>query len=274
MTAATLLYMWIASPNEASAPSEKKTLSVDEKKLEEEKKRQYAAKLAAANQQLQTTIDNWVSTHSAHTWSIIVDGLGSDERLASVNPDEVSRAASLYKLFLLPALFKELSVESLPSTAAGGSSLDYCVDRMLRISDNPCGEVVGEYLGWASADATLRDLGYSVTKLNVQAPVTSASETTRLLMDMYDKKQPFDASSKQYVLDKLSQQSWNKGIPAGCTGCKTYNKTGDLGFVRHDAAIIQNPSGAYALAIFSDGATYAQIAELTGQINALMVSPI
>jgi beta-lactamase class A len=274
LAGAVILYMWIVIPGKVSAPEGNKGLTVDQKKLEEERKARHAAKVAAANQELQATLDSWVSAHPTYGWSIIVKGLDSDERLAQVKPDEVMRAASLYKLFLLPALFRDLSVDQLASTYASGSSLDHCLDLMLRISDNACGEVIGEYLGWSSADGILRDAGYSATKLNVQAPVTTAAETTRLLSEIYDKKAPFNDASKQYILSKLAQQSWNKGIPAGCAGCKTYNKTGDLGFVRHDTAIIAGPGGAYVLTIFSDGATYADIAELTGQINALMIKPI
>ena len=71
-------------------------------------------------------------------------------------------------------------------------------------------------------------------------------------------------------MDILKVQTWRKGIPAGCSGCIVYNKTGDLGFVRHDAAIVESPKAKYILAIFTDGASYSEIAQLTQRINDII----
>lgn len=276
LLAGVLSYIFIFNTGNVAAPV-KELLGDDAKKQAEERRQRIAAKVAADNAQLNTILSGWVSAHPGRDWSVVVQGLDSDERAVSLAPDTSSRAASLYKIFLLLGLFKEKSVSALKTTnlsyAGGNVSLDYCTDRMLRMSDNPCGEAIGEYIGWADADAAVASAGFSATKLNVNQPVTTANETARLMVGLY-KKDLFTAEEAAYVKDKLAQQTWNKGIPAGCSGCKTYNKTGDLGFVRHDAAIIENASGSYVLVIFSDGTLYSDIAELTRQINSVMSVPL
>jgi beta-lactamase class A len=54
----------------------------------------------------------------------------------------------------------------------------------------------------------------------------------------------------------MQVQKYRSGIPAGCNDCTVADKTGDLGFVRHDVAIVQYPGGSYTLAIMTNGAPY------------------
>jgi hypothetical protein len=51
------------------------------------------------------------------------------------------------------------------------------------------------------------------------------------------------------------------------------DKIGDLGYVRHDAGIVEHAGGAYILVIFTSGASYGQIAQLTSQIQTIMSQP-
>lgn len=222
------------------------------------------ARLDQQNKKLKAVIDDWVKSQSTYEWAVVVRGLDSDQRGVSVEPDKQMRAASLYKLYLMLPIFKDYSASKLSS-----AGIEDCVDLMLRVSDNPCGEKLGQMVGWDRADVEINRAGYNQTKIGIAEPYTTAGETAELMEAIYN-RQVGGAAGKKYIMNKLGQQSWDEGIPAGCQGCKTYNKTGDLGFVRHDAAIISGGSGAYVLVIFSDGAPYAQIAELTRKINSVM----
>jgi beta-lactamase class A len=78
--------------------------------------------------------------------------------------------------------------------------------------------------------------------------------------------------AQQYLMSIMQVQKYRSGIPAGCNDCTVADKTGDLGFVRHDVAIVQYPGGSYTLAIMTNGAPYSQIAQLTSQIQAALSS--
>lgn len=255
---------WAVSRYWPSEPSNQEPVAQYEPSTQE----QEAAKayLEEQNRELKAVIDDWVKSQSTYDWAVVVRGLDSDQRGVSQEPNKEFRAASLYKLYLMLSVFKDYSVSELKSTG-----LENCVDLMLRISDNPCGETVGRMVGWSRADNEIMRAGFTDTKISIAEPVTTAGETAKLMEDIYN-RQVGGSSGKQYIMDKLAKQSWNEGIPAGCNGCKTFNKTGDLNFVRHDAAIVSNDSGSYVLVIFSSGAPYLQIAELTRKINLVMQS--
>jgi beta-lactamase class A len=61
---------------------------------------------------------------------------------------------------------------------------------------------------------------------------------------------------------------YRKGIPAGVNGTVA-DKVGFLDALLHDAAIVYGPHGTYVLAIMTDGSSWATIADLAGQIDAL-----
>lgn len=110
------------------------------------------------------------------------------------------------------------------------------------------------------------------TDLNkTNGAATTVSDTATLLRGLYDSTM-FDSASREFVLKSLKEQTWRKGIPAGCVDCVTYNKIGDLGYVRHDAGIIKSADKSYLLVVFTNGASYSQIAELTAQVNSLVVT--
>jgi len=223
---------------------------------------------------LQAVLDQWGTDHGGHSWSVVVQGLGDDSRSASLNPDKIRPAASIYKLFLTYPLFKRLSVADLPNIKlpgqGAGQSLAGCVDLMLRVSDNPCGLAVGKYVGWGQADALLARAGFGSTKLNTtDGTRTSARDTAELLKSLYEARL-YDSATRDYLMNILKKQALNKGIPTGCQGCDVANKTGDFGYVRHDAAIIEHGGRAYVLAIFTSGASYAEIAGLTSKVRAVM----
>lgn len=212
---------------------------------------------------LQALLEQWQKTHPERKWSVAVNGLENISFQASLDSETAFHPASIYKLFLSFSLFKEETLETLKSQ----STLLECVNLMLKVSDEPCGDTIGKYIGWSKTDQLLKEQGLNHTKLDrSEGPISTASDTAKLVKGLYDGSL-YSPSVRQYVLDILKQQTRRQGIPAGCSGCMVYNKTGDLGDVRHDAAIIETGKVKYVLVIFTDGASYSQIAELTKQIN-------
>ena len=231
-----------------------------------------------ADQKLQSTLENWAASHPTHKWSVVVKGLGADTRFANLNAQEDYRSASIYKLFLTYPLFQLHSLDSLENFTVypegrSPASLKSCVDAMLRRSDNPCAAAVGDYIGWSRADKLLARAGFVHTQLNNAAgPQTTAADTADFLRNL-DSGGLFSDDQRQFVLDILKNQNLRSGIPAGCAGCVVADKTGDLGFVRHDAGIVYFSANKYILVIFTNGASYSEIAGLTSQIQARMSQP-
>lgn len=227
--------------------------------------------------QLQAIIKQFVSTHSQYDWSISLQGLGSDERSAAYQPARLYRSASLFKLFLMYPLIQRTPISQWSSEELDVNgqtkSLDACVNAMLRVSDNPCGKAVGDYIGWAYVDSQLKLIGLQNTTLDDNSgPKTTAADAAYYLQGLYEGKW-FDGASRSYIVKTLDQQVLRGGIPAGCgSGCAVADKTGDLGFVRHDAGIVRYAGGAYVLSVFTNGAPYSQIAGLAGQLQTFMSS--
>jgi beta-lactamase class A len=147
-----------------------------------------------------------------------------------------------------------------------------CVDRMIRYSDNNCGIALGTYAGWTPATNQLKALGLSSTDLNTADNQlhTSAGDVAKYLEYFYgDNSYP---DSKQFALNVMSQQVYRSGIPAGSTGCKVYDKIGDLNGYKHDAGVVVCPNTTYILVVMSKGGSYAQIADIAGQVHDRLVS--
>ncbi len=220
---------------------------------------------------LQPVLDTWAAGHPKQQWGVSVKSLSGKEFQAELNSDKQFRSASLYKLFLVQPLFAKYSLAQQQTTSVkvGEStrSLASCVDVMLRLSDNPCGEAVAGKLGWTKVSRELKAAGYTKTDLSkADAIVTSAGDTTRYLEQLNGAM--LDEASKAVVMNSLLKQKWNQGIPAGCPGCTVANKTGSIPSITHDAAIVQYAGGTYVITILSEGGTFKQIAELTAQIQA------
>ncbi len=218
---------------------------------------------------VQSVIDNWASAHPGQKWGIAAKSLSGPDFEASYNADKKFESASIYKLFLTLPLFQQIPAEHQKNitltTNDTKKSLATCVDLMLRLSDNMCGEAVGDYLSWSKAQKTLNQAGFSHTTFSQDKLQTSASDTALFLQKLQGDL--LTAPARDAVMRSLYEQRWRSGIPAGCPGCTVANKTGSIDSVTHDAAVVKYTGGSYVLVIFSDGGTFKQIAELTGQIQ-------
>jgi len=224
---------------------------------------------------IQQVLESWASSHPQHKWSVVVAGLDNDSRKASINSNDKYTAASIYKLMLSYSLFSKYSPEMLANTSVnigdgGRTDLKSCFELMISVSDNPCGIATGNLLGWTRVNTDLKKLGLLDTDFRgYSGPVTTAGDTALFLAKMHA-GELFDTKTRDYVLSLMQQQKLRSGIPTGCGSCSVADKTGDLGFVRHDAGIVSYSGGSYILTIFTDGASYSQIAELTAKIQSLM----
>ena len=224
---------------------------------------------------LQAALDGWLGAHTNRQWAVSFVGLRGDPTKASTRPLERMGLASVYKLLMLYPLVQKLPRAQWDSTFvnANGTSktVSACVELMLLNSDNPCGEGVANYIGWAKADKALAGLGLTHTYID-RTDDSSAGDVATYIQLM-DEGKLFSADDTAYFEKLLATQRFRSGIPAGCPTCIVSDKIGDTGFVRNDAGLVQyGDNQAYSLVIMSNGASYGEIADLTSTLQAVMTS--
>ena len=219
---------------------------------------------------LQPILDAWNADHPGQKWAVAAKSISGPTFEARLNAEREFESASIYKLFLTLPLFMQIPVEQQPNinVMVNGSqkSIASCVDLMLRLSNNECGESIGYYVNWKKADIALKQHGFSHTIFAQKSGLkTSAGDTATFLEKLHGDM--FTRTAKEVIMKSLHQQRWRDGIPAGCPGCTVANKTGQIHDVVHDAALVQYKGGTYVLVIFSENGSFKQIAQLTGQIQ-------
>jgi beta-lactamase class A len=80
---------------------------------------------------------------------------------------------------------------------------------------------------------------------------------------------PVSSESRERLLGALKRNIYRQGIPAGANGAVA-DKVGFLDGLLHDTAVVHSSNGTYVLTILTNGSSWAEIAELTRQIEGLL----
>lgn len=219
---------------------------------------------------LKSAIEDTLATYPTdQKWSVFVYDLNT-ERTVNINTDEAYASASLYKLFLLEALEEKLPFDQWQWTWVGNSSIQDCVNTMLKGSDNPCAQELGEYIGWDKIDELNSKNGYKSTSLADNGRETTASDLGELLAKL-KRGETLSDYARRFVFDSLYQQKLNKGMAKACKDCRTANKLGELSDVAHDAGIVTHGTHDYVLVVMSEGGSFDQIEALSKLIENKLV---
>lgn len=184
------------------------------------------------------------------------------------NGDKQYHPASTYKLFVAYSVLKRVDDGrmSLGQTTSGGQTLGQCLDNMIVNSDNACAEWFGMTIGWSTLTTEARALGASSTSLS--RPFVSTTNDQALLLQKLESNQlGLTEQSRDRLLSAMKRQVYRKGIPAG-VGVTVADKVGFLDGYLHDSAIVYAPSGVYVLVIYSNGSSWAALADAAKQIHA------
>jgi beta-lactamase class A len=231
--------------------------------------------LTTDNERLNGAVQAAIDQNQATTWSVAVYDINAKSWLVRNNAMQQMSSASLYKLYAAYGLAEKISPAQWPTVqVVDGHSLQDCVDLMIRVSDNTCGDAIGTYVGWHNIDLAIHAAGFTGTTLNLASgPVTTAADTTRFMASLYQGKL-FDPTTTAFLLNSLQNQLYRTAIPAGCPGCTVYNKTGNEGTVAHDSAVVVSGAHTYAVTIMSDGGgSYAKIATVERAIQTALITP-
>ncbi len=203
------------------------------------------------------------------TYGVSFAELDGKKRHAAYRADTVYRTASTYKLFVAYGLLKRVESGAWHWTdqIQGGRDLTKCLDDMIVKSDNPCGETMLEKIGYKTLTNEIRAIGLAKSSFVNNFPETTASDLTTFVGALQS-GQLLNASNTNTLLAAMKRNVYRQGIPAGATGAVA-DKVGFLDAFLHDAAIVYSPSGMYALTIMTESSSWANIAELTRQIEKL-----
>lgn len=220
---------------------------------------------------LNALITQFSEDHSG-TFGVSFAELDGKRRHAAYQKDKAFRTASTYKLFVAYGALKrvESGAWSWSDQIHGGRTLAKCLDDMIVKSDNPCGEVMLEKIGYRTLTNELRAIGLGRSSFLGEYPETTAGDLTTFVGALQS-KQLLSGSNTELLLSAMKRNVYRQGIPAGGNGTVA-NKVGFLDAYLHDAAIIYSPSGTYALTVMTNGSSWAMIAELTREIEKLRVS--
>jgi beta-lactamase class A len=204
---------------------------------------------------LQTVIDTFAAGQKV-SFSIVVVDLTTGTRATHLSDRQVL-SASLYKLFVARELLRRISAGMLERGAAAGDgfgrTIDECLQAMIVVSDNACGEAGLRIVGQSALTAGLRRDGFVSTSL-ASPQQTSADDIALFFEQARDGTLlgPTSRAESAELYQLLRAQQVNDRLPTGLPpGTAIAHKTGDRREWAHDAGVISTPRGDVLLAVLS-----------------------
>jgi len=231
---------------------------------------QYNRSYSPTDTGMAALMQNYAQTH-AGVYGVSLVELSGARRHASYNGTKQFTTASTYKLFV--AYSTLLRIESgafqWSDQITGGRNLATCFEDMIVKSDNPCAQALVKKIGNQTLTNEAKAIGSTNTTFMVDNYLSTAQDQTVFLAALYSGQLLSQQSSRDKLIDAMRRNVYRQGIPKGISSATVANKVGFLEGLLHDSGIVYAPTGTYALVIFTDGASWGNIAELAGQIEAL-----
>ncbi len=181
---------------------------------------------------------------------------------------ERTHMASTYKLFVAYSVLKRIDSGQWHMTdPINGDTVDGCIRKMIVNSDNACSIAMAEKIGWTVIESEGKALGAS--GLYWKDDVNGTANDPAELLIKLARGQILSPNSRTYLLDLMHTQVYRQGIPAGSSH-PVADKVGFLNGHLNDAAIVYSPDMTYVLVIYTYGESWAKIADITSQIEALV----
>lgn len=241
------------------------------------------ADISQTMNELQDSLYVFLSEHvkEGENWSVAVEDISTGKGIRI--QDQQMQAASLIKLFIMGKVYEEY--ESLLKTYSG-EDLDRLLYDMITVSDNDAANTLVGYLGDGDSAAGMeavnefcRENGFENTVMGrlLLAPadhgdnLTSVGDCTAFLRMAQSGEFP----EGEKMMDLLKQQQRTHKIPSGIPENVTVaNKTGELGDVENDAAVVFADS-PYILCVMSEnlqdvGSAQACIAQISSQVYSIL----
>ncbi len=221
---------------------------------------------------LSALMKHFAETHPG-TYGVALTELAGQHRRAVYGGGTSFITASTYKLFVAYSTLKRVEAGTWQWTdqIQGGRDLTRCFDDMIVKSDNDCAHALLTKIGFAAITNEAHDIGCASTSFMNKDGIKSTASDLALLLGMVQTGQVLSQQpSRDRLINAMKRNVYRQGIPKGVSSVVA-NKVGFMDGLLHDAAIVYGPTGPYILTIMTNGSSWANIAELTRQIEALRI---
>lgn len=231
---------------------------------------QYTRSYSNTDTGLSALMKNYAESHTG-TYGVSLVELDGKHRRAAFNDTQKFTTASTYKLYVAFSTLKRIESGEYKwsDQTAGGRDLAKCFDDMIVRSDNACAEALVARIGYGPITKDAQTIvSPSTTFLDRESYKTTAGDLSTFMASLATGQISLKPDSQARFVDALKRNIYRQGIPAGASGAVA-DKVGFLDGLLHDAAIVYGASGTYALSIMTDKSSWANIAELTREIEKL-----
>lgn len=224
-------------------------------------------------------LTQFAQSHSG-TFGMSYVELDGNRRHAGYNDTKIFETASTYKLFIAYGTLKRIESGAWhwSDQIVGGKDLTRCFNDMIRLSDNDCAQALLAKIGFSALTNEIHAVGLSNSSF-LKSYIQSSPADLATYLGMLQSGQLLSATSTSTLISAMKQNVYRQGVPAG-SGGTVADKVGFLnpGHIQdvpgtvnllHDAAIVYSPSGTYVLTVMTGNSSWATIADLTRQIEAL-----
>jgi beta-lactamase class A len=220
------------------------------------------------------------------SYGVVVKNLVSGA-VAEVNPHKRFETASLFKLWVMYEVYKQVELDLVDmgeellvtphyaSFDAGSLPVDVCdtltvrhaLWAMITYSDNTSGFLLLDRVGPGNINRDLQALGLTGSAFREEDVISTAADMA-LFLEMVVLGAAVSREASGEMLDLMLAQKVRDRLPALLPpGAEVANKTGNLPEVTHDVGIVYAPQPAYIIAVLSDrGGEPEPIAVLSGAV--------
>jgi len=224
-------------------------------------------------------ITQFAESHSG-TFGVSYAELDGQRRHAGYNDTKIFETASTYKLFVAYGTLRrvESGAWHWSDQIEGGKDLTRCFNDMIKLSDNACAEALLNKIGYSTLTNEIHAAGFTNSSF-MKGYIQSTPADLATYLGSLQSGQLLSASSTSTLIGAMKGNVYRQGIPAGSSGTVA-DKVGFLnpGYIQgvsgtvnllHDAAIVYGAKGTYVLVVMTGNSSWATIADLTRQIEAL-----
>lgn len=230
---------------------------------------------------------------SKGTYGIVIKNLKTGEKYYQ-NETKVFTAGSLYKLWVLGTVYKQLDAGTLKKTTVMKSdvveltkrfgitteyevqkegdvtySIGQALNQMIVVSDNYASLLLTEKAKTTNIRNFMADNGFNSSSIGLkdEAPSTTPLDIASFFEKLYA-KDLFGEETTNEMIDLLKQQRLNGKIPKYLpTGTQVAHKTGELYSASHDAGIVYAPEEEYLIVLLSDTTSQVQANERLAKVS-------
>ena len=226
---------------------------------------------------LETTVSKALEDTKG-TYSVYIKNLKTEEKYV-LNGDRVFDAGSLYKIWLMGAVFEKIKNNELEedeileqkidilnqkfeitsedaelTTGVINMTVKSALERMITISHNYAALLLTENVGISKLKVFLEQNGFNKSAVGVP-PKTTVTDTGLFFEKIY-KGELVDQEASKKMIEILKKQKLNEGLPKYLSSdAQVAHKTGDIGWSKHDGGIVFAQNGDYIIVVMSESSS-------------------